>query len=213
MPPLHHAQAAPGLADLHSAQDHDDLLIAVSDHRRERIVPDRFLTRSDRFRNGSSGHEASVRRCRPASDSSARDTETVSTPRVTADFELRRAQQRFLTRTDWAETYHSFSFGEHYDPTNVSFGALMVNNDDLVRVAAGYPDHPHRDAEIITWVLSGSLVHEDSRGNSGLIYPGAMDECLVDGERVVPQPGSYYGGWIISTVTGPFKGGPGTEDW
>ena len=48
----------------------------------------------------------------------------------------------------------------------------MVNNDDLVRVGAGYPDHPHRDAEIVTWVLSGSLVHEDSRGNSGLIYPG-----------------------------------------
>ncbi|HEX6760374.1 MAG TPA: DUF427 domain-containing protein [Propionibacteriaceae bacterium] len=45
------------------------------------------------------------------------------------------------------------------------------------------------------------------------IYAGAMDECLVDGVRVVPQPGGYYGGWITSTVTGPFKGGPGTEDW
>jgi hypothetical protein len=45
------------------------------------------------------------------------------------------------------------------------------------------------------------------------IYAGAMDECLVDGERVVPQSGGYYGGWITSTVTGPFKGGPGTEDW
>jgi hypothetical protein len=40
-----------------------------------------------------------------------------------------------------------------------------------------------------------------------------MDECLVDGERVLPQPGGYYGGWITSTVTGPFKGGPDTEDW
>jgi redox-sensitive bicupin YhaK (pirin superfamily) len=48
----------------------------------------------------------------------------------------------------------------------------MVNNDDLVSVGAGYPDHPHQDAEIITWVLAGSLVHEDSHGNSGLIYPG-----------------------------------------
>ena len=105
-------------------------------------------------------------------DSPARDTEPVSTPRITAHIELRRAQQRFLTRTDGAETYHSLSFGEHYDPTNVSFGRLMVNNDDLVRVGAGYPDHPHRDAEIVTWVLSGSLVHEDSHGNSGLIYPG-----------------------------------------
>jgi redox-sensitive bicupin YhaK (pirin superfamily) len=103
----------------------------------------------------------------------ARDTEPVSTPRTgTPDIELRRAGERFLTRTDGAETYHSFSFGEHYDPTNVGFGRLMVNNDDLVRVGAGYPDHAHRDAEIVTWVLSGSLVHEDSRGNSGLIYPG-----------------------------------------
>ena len=93
-------------------------------------------------------------------------------PRIIAHVELRRAQQRSLSRTDGAATYHSFSFGEHYDPTNVSFGRLMVNNDHLVRVGAGYPDHPHRDAEIVTWVLAGSLVHEDSHGNSGLIYPG-----------------------------------------
>ena len=105
--------------------------------------------------------------------SPARDTEPVSTPRIDhAGYRVRRARQRFLTRTEGAETYHSFSFGEHYDPTNVGFGRLMVNNDDLVRVGAGYPDHAHRDAEIVTWVLSGSLVHEDSHGNSGLIYPG-----------------------------------------
>jgi quercetin 2,3-dioxygenase len=114
-----------------------------------------------------------MRRAYASANSRARDTEVVSTPRITAPhIELRRARQRFLTRTDWAETYHNFSFGEHYDPANVSFGRLMVNNDDLVRTGAGYADHPHRDAEIITWVLSGSLVHEDSHGNSGLIYPG-----------------------------------------
>lgn len=122
-----------------------------------------------------------------------RDTESVGTPRIetsgietsgietsgiktsgieTAGIELRRARLRFLTKTDWAETHHSFSFGEHYDPGNVSFGPLLVNNDDLVRAGAGYADHPHQDAEIVTWVLSGSLVHEDSDGNSGLIYPG-----------------------------------------
>ena len=93
-------------------------------------------------------------------------------PRTSTNIELRRARERFLTRTGGAETYHSFSFGEHYDPKNIGFGRLMVNNDDLVRVGAGYPDHAHRDAEIVTWVLSGSLVHEDSRGNSGLIYRG-----------------------------------------
>ena len=105
--------------------------------------------------------------------SSARDTEPVSTPTTgTPGIELRRARLRFLTRTDWAETHHSFSFGEHYDPGNVSFGRLLVNNDDVVRAGAGYADHPHQDTEIVTWVLSGSLVHEDSSGNSGLIYPG-----------------------------------------
>jgi redox-sensitive bicupin YhaK (pirin superfamily) len=109
----------------------------------------------------------------PADASVGRDTEPVSRSKITApNVELRRAQQRFLTRTDGTETYHSFSFGDHYDPTNVSFGRLMVNNDDLVRVGTGYPDHAHRDAEIVTWVVSGSLVHEDSHGNSGLIYPG-----------------------------------------
>jgi len=97
----------------------------------------------------------------------------VSTPKTgTPRIELRRARLRFRTRTDWAETHHSFSFGEHYDPGNVSFGRLLVNNDDVVRAGAGYANHPHQDTEIVTWVLSGSLVHEDSSGNSGLIYPG-----------------------------------------
>ena len=118
-----------------------------------------------------------------------RDTEPVSTPRITTPgIELRRAQQRFLTRTEGAETLHNFSFGEHFDPANINFGRLMVNNDHLVRVGAGYPDHAHRDAEIVTWVLSGSLVHEDSRGNSGVTYPGLVQRMsagagIVHAER------------------------------
>jgi quercetin 2,3-dioxygenase len=86
--------------------------------------------------------------------------------------EVRRADSRFRTRTDGTDTWHSFSFGEHYDPANVAFGPLLVHNDDLVQTGAGYPDHPHRDAEILTWVLQGSLVHEDSAGNRGLVVPG-----------------------------------------
>jgi redox-sensitive bicupin YhaK (pirin superfamily) len=97
-----------------------------------------------------------------------RDTEPVSTPRIVAPgIELRRAEQRFLTRTGWSETQHSFSFGEHYDPSNVSFGQLLVNNDDLVHAGSGYADHPHSDAEIITWVLSGSLVHQTPAATPG----------------------------------------------
>jgi quercetin 2,3-dioxygenase len=86
--------------------------------------------------------------------------------------EMHRADSRFRTRTDGTDTWHSFSFGEHYDPGNVSFGPLLVHNDDLVQTGAGYPDHRHRDAEILTWVLEGSLVHEDSAGNRGLVVPG-----------------------------------------
>jgi redox-sensitive bicupin YhaK (pirin superfamily) len=86
--------------------------------------------------------------------------------------EVHRADSRFRTRTDGTDTWHSFSFGEHYDPRNVSFGPLLVHNDDLVRTGGGYSDHRHRDAEILTWVLEGSLVHEDSAENRGLIVPG-----------------------------------------
>jgi redox-sensitive bicupin YhaK (pirin superfamily) len=86
--------------------------------------------------------------------------------------DVRPASQRFSTSGEGLESRHSFSFGQHYAPDNVGHGRLMVNNDELVSTGAGFGDHPHRDAEIITWVLSGSLVHEDSFGNRGEVYPG-----------------------------------------
>ncbi|NQU37814.1 MAG: pirin family protein [Actinobacteria bacterium] len=82
------------------------------------------------------------------------------------------ARQRFETDTDWLTSRHSFSFGHHYDPANTHFGCLLVNNDDVVLPGTGFDTHPHRDMEIVTWVLSGSLVHQDSEGNNGVIYPG-----------------------------------------
>jgi len=86
--------------------------------------------------------------------------------------DLRRADQRFHTNIDWLDSHHSFSFGPHYDPANTHFGVLMVSNDDVVRAGTGFETHPHRDMEIVTWVLEGSLVHQDSTGHSGLIHPG-----------------------------------------
>lgn len=83
-----------------------------------------------------------------------------------------RGDQRFATNTDWLASRHSFSFGQHYDPTNTHFGLLLACNDDVVRPGSGFDAHPHRDMEIVTWVLSGSLVHQDSEGNNGVIYPG-----------------------------------------
>jgi len=86
--------------------------------------------------------------------------------------DVRRAGQRFTTNIGWLDSRHSFSFGPHYDPANTHFGVLMVSNDDVVKAATGFETHPHRDMEIVTWVLEGSLVHQDSTGHSGVIHPG-----------------------------------------
>jgi redox-sensitive bicupin YhaK (pirin superfamily) len=86
--------------------------------------------------------------------------------------DLRPASDRFATDWGWLDSKHSFSFGQHYDPRNTHFGLLLVSNDDVVDAGTGFETHPHRDMEIVTWVLEGSLVHQDSTGHSGVIYPG-----------------------------------------
>jgi len=86
--------------------------------------------------------------------------------------EIRRADQRFHTRTEWLDSRHSFSFGPHYDPANTHFGLLMVNNEDVVAAGRGYDTHAHNEMEVLTWVLAGALVHRDSAGHSGVIHPG-----------------------------------------
>jgi redox-sensitive bicupin YhaK (pirin superfamily) len=69
-------------------------------------------------------------------------------------------------------TRHSFSFGPHYDPANLGFGPLVCHNDDLLASGAGYPDHPHSELEIVTWVLEGALVHTDSTGHQHVVEAG-----------------------------------------
>lgn len=87
--------------------------------------------------------------------------------------DVRRASERFVTRAGgWLDSKHSFSFGHHHDPRNTHFGLLLVNNDDVVEPGTGFETHPHRDMEIVTWVMQGSLVHQDSTGHNGVIYPG-----------------------------------------
>ena len=83
-----------------------------------------------------------------------------------------RGEERFRTRTDWLDGRHSFSFGSHWDPANTHHGLLLVNNEDRVRAASGFSTHPHRDMEIVTWMISGELEHKDSMGHKGVIYPG-----------------------------------------
>ena len=86
--------------------------------------------------------------------------------------EVRRAGERPKTNLGWLSSKHSFSFGNHFDPRNTHHGLLLVSNDDTVQAGTGFETHPHQDMEIVTWVLQGSLVHQDSQGNSGVIYPG-----------------------------------------
>ncbi|MGZ4426729.1 MAG: pirin family protein [Nocardioidaceae bacterium] len=86
--------------------------------------------------------------------------------------EVRRSADRFTTNTEWLTSRHSFSFGPHYDPANVGHALLVAHNEDLVAPGTGYDTHPHRDLEIVTWVLDGSLVHADDRGHAGTITPG-----------------------------------------
>src|ERR1700730_13567435 len=86
--------------------------------------------------------------------------------------DVRRAEDRMKTKIGWLDSKHSFSFGHHHDPANTHHGLLLVNNDDTVKPGSGFETHPHQDMEIVTWVLRGSLVHQDSTGHSGVIYPG-----------------------------------------
>ncbi|MCL8252519.1 pirin family protein [Aeromicrobium fastidiosum] len=86
--------------------------------------------------------------------------------------ELRRAERRFHTAGDGVETWHSFSYGVHYDPEQIGFGPIMAINTEHVAPGRGYDVHEHADVEIVTWVLEGVLRHEDSTGQSGDVRPG-----------------------------------------
>ncbi|MCZ0991582.1 pirin family protein [Streptomyces diastatochromogenes] len=87
--------------------------------------------------------------------------------------DVHRSDGRSETRLTWLRGRHSFWVGgQPYDPGNTHHGLLVVHNEDTIKPGTGFDTHPHRDMEIVTWVLEGSLVHQDSAGNSGVIYPG-----------------------------------------
>ena len=84
------------------------------------------------------------------------------------------AQRRGHTQLDWLDSYHSFSFGEFYDPERMGVSVLRVINDDVVNGGGGFGAHPHRDMEIITYMVSGTIEHRDSLGNIKRIEPGEV---------------------------------------
>ncbi|HEV8604351.1 MAG TPA: pirin family protein [Tepidisphaeraceae bacterium] len=84
----------------------------------------------------------------------------------------------------WLSTYWHFSFSEYYDPNNMNWGALRVFNDDVIKGGGGFGAHPHRDMEIITYVLEGQLEHQDNLGNKGVIHPGEV-QVMSAGKGIV----------------------------
>lgn len=85
---------------------------------------------------------------------------------------LRRSQERGHAARGWLDAYHSFSFNTYYDPQNTGFGPLRVINEDRFGPARGFGMHPHEDMEIVTFVVSGALAHQDSTGGQGVLKPG-----------------------------------------
>ncbi len=93
--------------------------------------------------------------------------------------EIRRSEERGRNKLSWLDSRFTFSFDQYYDPEHVQFRSLRVINEDIVAPGGGFPTHPHRDMEILTWILAGALEHRDTTGGSGVIRPGELQHMTA----------------------------------
>jgi redox-sensitive bicupin YhaK (pirin superfamily) len=98
--------------------------------------------------------------------------------------EVRRAADRPISRSAGITTRHSFSSGSHYDPANTHFGRLVAHDEHVLEAGAGFDAHPHRGIDVVTWVLDGTLLHEDSTGRRTTVRRGTV-QILLAGSGVV----------------------------
>jgi quercetin 2,3-dioxygenase len=112
-----------------------------------------------------------------------------------------RAGGRAATVTDRLDSRHSFSYGSAYDPANTHFGLLLACNEDRLAAGAGFEPHGHRDVEVLTWVVSGSLRHADDAGHSGVARPGVVQRMSAGtgvrhSEYAGDGPAHYVQMWL-----------------
>jgi len=93
--------------------------------------------------------------------------------------ETRPSEERGHSQLSWLDSHFTFSFDQYYDPEHVHFRSLRVINEDVVAPGGGFPTHPHRDMEILTWILEGALEHRDNTGGRGVIRPGELQHMTA----------------------------------
>jgi redox-sensitive bicupin YhaK (pirin superfamily) len=93
--------------------------------------------------------------------------------------EIRRSEERGHNELSWLNSRFTFSFDQYYNPEHTQFRSLRVMNEDVIAPGGGFPTHPHRDMEILTWILEGALEHRDNTGGSGVIRPGELQHMTA----------------------------------